>query len=263
MLPDIIRKVLDKIATDLNFIEFSLKTESASKHGDNFQGVLLAVTIDGTQQIGGELVTNQLDLVCKVAPEDIVRRANFRTKLVFDREILAYTKVLPALVEFQREKGVGEANSFLAFPKVYGFDVNAYIIVMENLRMQNYLVRSKKEVIPLDHALLLMKELGKFHGISFALKDQRPNEFDEYKKLTDTHGEIMRGKLAIHHKQTLEMVEHAVKDPIHKNIVKNFDINRMLDQCFNWEACDKFGVISHGDCWCTNVMFQYSDANVN
>lgn len=263
MLPDIIRKVLDKIATDLDFAEYSLKTESASNHGDNFQGVLLAVTIDGVQQIGGELVAKQVDLVCKLAPEDITRRANFRTKLVFDREILAYTTVLPALVDFQREKGISEANSFLAFPTVFACDVNAHIIVMENLRVQNYLVRSKKEVIPLDHALLLMRELGKFHGISFALKDQRPNEFEQYKKLTDTHGEIMCGKLSIHHEQTIEMVELAVKDPAHKKIVQNFDINRMLDQCFNWEARDKFGVISHGDCWCTNVMFQYSGANVN
>lgn len=266
MLPSHITKVLEKIATDLGFIDYTFETDRASSHGDNFLGLLIGVTISGMQKINDELIAAQLNLVCKTPPTSLSRRQNFQSSTVFDREISAYSEILPTLVDFQREKGLNEDDSFLAFPKIYACDVDiehgAYILVMEDLRAKNYKMWPKEKTIPIDHELLLMKELGKLHGISFALKDQRPDEFNAYKKLSDPFSEIVRGKMRLFFNQQAEMVREIVDNPAHKKIVDHFDIDRMLENCFGWESRDKFGVISHGDCWNNNIMYQYAGDNV-
>lgn len=266
MLPNYIIKVLEKIANDLNFIDYKFETDRASSHGDNFLGVLIGVTINGMQKINGQLVAAQLNLICKTPPANENRRKNFQSSTVFDREIHAYAEILPSLVKFQREKGLKEDDSFLAFPKVYACDVDAehgaYILVMEDLKAKNYKMWPKEKTIPIDHELLLMKELGKLHGISFAFKDQRPNEFNAYKQLTDPFSEIVRGSMSSFFNQQVQMVRDIVDDPAHKKIVDHFEIDRMLDNCFGWESRDKFGVISHGDCWNNNIMYKYTGDNV-
>lgn len=265
-LPGNITKVLDRIAAQLNFVDYELKTRSGSNHGDNFLGIMIAVALVGKREKGGQRVDDTVYLICKTPPMNKQRRKNFKTDMVFDRELYMYSTVLPAFVKFQREKGLSEAESFLSFPKIYACEADpendSYILIMEDLRAKQFDMWPKDKHIPIDHELMVMKELGKFHGISLAMKDQRPDQFAAFKQLTDTFGPIARGKLKMFLDKTLERAGNALENPKHKEFVRNFDFLRSLDAIFDYDACDKFGVVTHGDCWNNNFMFQYGDENV-
>lgn len=109
---------------------------------------------------------------------------------LFHREIDMYQRVLPIFSKFQQESGLTDSESFLSYPRFFGGrsddEKEQYVIVLEDARPQSFTILPKNEPIPLEHVLLTLKELGKYHGISFAMKDHRPNLFEELKALNDT-----------------------------------------------------------------------------
>lgn len=135
---------------------------------------------------------------------------------------------------------------------------------MENLCARGFDMWPKEKTISLDHALLMVDALGKFHGVSFAFKDQRPAEFSAFKSTTDLFGPVMaNGMLKPLIEELFAWFGEAVSCAAHKQYLRSFDFLRSLDDVFEYGACDKFGVMSHGDCWTNNFMFEYGDAGVS
>lgn len=270
MLPEHITNRLHKIAKSEGFSDYKIETKAGSNHGDNFLGVMTSVTLTGTRGLNGKSRAEELHLIIKLPPSNETRQKNFKTDLVFDREVYMYSKVLPAFVRFQQEKGLSEADSFLSFPKVYSceedFENNTYILIMEDLRPKNYQMWPKEKTVPLNHELLVMKELGKLHGISFAMKDQRPNEFDEFKGMKDTFSElVLHGKMRSFMNKSIERAANVLKNPEHKKLMLNFRKTYVetIDDFLAGPLSKEFGVINHGDCWNNNFLYQYSDDNVS
>lgn len=265
MLPDFVTKVIDKIAEELNFSAYEIETKAGSKHGDNFLGVIIAATVVGKRTINGTKVDDQLPLVVKIPPANKVQREQFHSDAVFDRELHLYTKVLPALTAFQKENGLSDDEIFSSFPKMYACDYNAehdaHVLVMENLRTRNFDMWPKAEQIPIDHELLVMKALGRLHGVSLAMKDQRPREFEEHKKLDDILHTLMHPAFM---QETSERSTKAVQNPAYAELVTADRFKECLLNYLEWEARDRFGVITHGDCWNNNYLYQYGvDKSVN
>lgn len=270
MLPEHITNRLHKIAKSEGFSDYKIETKAGSNHGDNFLGVMTSVTLTGTRGLNGKSRAEELHLIIKLPPSNETRQKNFKTDLVFDREVYMYSKVLPAFVRFQQEKGLSEADSFLSFPKVYSceedFENNTYILIMEDLRPKNYQMWPKEKTVPLNHELLVMKELGKLHGISFAMKDQRPNEFDEFKGMKDTFSElVLHGKMRSFMNKSIERAANVLKNPEHKKLMLNFRKTYVetIDDFLAGPLSKEYGVINHGDCWNNNFLYQYSDDNVS
>lgn len=266
MLPDHFKAILDEIAAGLNFTDYKPETEHGSNHGDNFQGVLVSVKLIGSRAINGKAEPSELALLVKTPPANEKRQEIFQSQLMFDREVLAYAKALPAFVAFQREKGLSDAEAFVAFPKVYASKVDSeygYILVMGDLRVDEFSMWPYNKGIPLANELLVMKELGKLHGVSFALKDQRPAEFEEYKTLTDTFRAIANGGMNSYFRQSVKLSRRLMVEPAHAAIFDGFDMDQMLEACFAADGFDRFGVVCHGDCWNNNCMYKYADENVS
>lgn len=84
---------------------------------------------------------------------------------------------------------MNKSDSFSSFAKVYASkndDENEiYILIMEYLRAKMYEMWTRSKVIEIEQKLLILRELGKLHAVSFAMKDQQPNEFEQYKQLKD------------------------------------------------------------------------------
>lgn len=266
MQSELITNCLHRIAKREGFTDYKIEATAGSKHGDNFLGVMSAITLSGTRRQNSLSKSEVLHLICKAPPLNQIRKKNWKSKLVFDREIYVYTKLLPAFVRFQAEKGLSEADSFRAFPKVYECEVDEesemYILIMEDLRVKNFEMWPKEKMISLDHELLVLRELAKFHALSFAMKDQRPAEFDEFKQqLKDVSYEIVIGgslKSFIH--QSVERLENALERPEHKQLVQNFQKRylQVMEEFLVGPSSTEFAVIRHGDCWNNNFLFQYA-----
>lgn len=269
-LPDYLIAILNTIAEKENLFNFTINTKPGSNVGDNFMGVLFSVVLEGKRRDKNKNeVVASLKLLCKLAPSNPQRRKEFFSSLAFDREAYFYNNVSETFVHFQNEKGLASTDQFLSFPKCYAAiaddEKEQYVIVMEDLRPEGYEMWPKKKAVPFENISLVMKELAKFHSISFVMKDQRPKEFVKYKLLNDIlikffESENMKTMLD----GAFDRAIKALRDPEHKKIYVDLKANTLkhFKLCLNDKLSEKFGVITHGDCWNNNILYRFSK-NVN
>lgn len=265
MLPESAAKVLHKVAKGLNFVNYKLDTSSGSTHGDNIKGVMIAVCLTGTRTNGHEEYTDSINLLCKLSPENKERCKVLNINATSEREHFFYTTIFPEFVKFQREKGLTESESFLSIPKVYASESDSanstHVLVMEDLRSRDYKLWPKSELINIDHELFLLKELGKFHGISLALKDQNPDLFKTFEWMLEPLG-VMTNETSPLFKELTRKISETILNPSHKAFVNVSKYLEILKECSTQDPNDKFNVICHDDLWITNFMFQYNDDSV-
>lgn len=270
MLSDLIKRYLDKVAKNEGFSDYEIETTAGSKNGDNFLGVMTAITISGLRQQNGITNAEKLYLICKQPPLSEIRKKNWKSNLVFERELYVYSKLLPSFVRFQQEKGLSEVDSFLAFPKVYACEMDktndTYILIMEDLRWRNFVMWPKDTLISLDHELLILRELAKFHAISFAMEDQRPNEFSEFKQLLDVSFEvIINGSLKSCFHKLIDRAIEVLENNDHKKLMTDFrgKFAQRMEHLLLGAPSTELGVVRHGDVWNNNFLFKYSDGSVS
>ncbi|XP_065095115.1 uncharacterized protein LOC135717002 [Ochlerotatus camptorhynchus] len=208
------------------------------------------------------------DLFCKIPPLNAARREQFNSMILFEREILLYSTVLPAMFEFQREKGICEAEGFFNVPKCYLtlFDAenDESVILMENLRNKGYRMGNKLELVDYDHARLVMTHLGRLHGLSLALRDQKPELFAKF-KLPDVIVPAIKAS-----EQMVAMFGDALENAISllgpeeetersKMEALKVDHIAALETCLDGSRAEPYAVMNHGDCWTNNIMYGYKD----
>lgn len=110
-------------------------------------------------------------------PQNEGRCKTFRSADFFRNECQFYEHVLPAMMEFQSNRGVlGTKAAFTEVPKcLFAFtDGEHDFIALEDLSPAGYSSAPRQEGIDFDHSRILMQTLGKFHAISLAIGDQDP-----------------------------------------------------------------------------------------
>lgn len=176
-----------------------------------------------------------------------------------------YTKVLPAFVAFQNEKHIRKANGFFNFPKCYfaEFDeeLQDSVIIMEDLKESGYAMWSKFVPTNFEHARFVMESLGRLHAVSFAMKAQRPDIFDEFKELEDFMSDMQNDGFDQMMNVAMEnaiaaLPENTTNIKIRmQKLQSNF--KQTMKELVKPELAEPFAVIGHGDCWINNFMFQY------
>lgn len=267
-LPEDVMQLLQNIAKEKGFKDFTITIAPGSNHADGFMGIISRITINGKTENNDPI---ELSLIAKLPANSEIRREQFGSDAVFEREILAYTKYLETIKEFQESKGLTAENGFVTYPKCYGtiFEPESknYAIILEDLKVQKYELLDKFKTIDLDHVVLVLKEMAKMHGISYALRDQRPDEFNQYANLSD----LMVSTMST---EQMDMYRKAICDKAINTLDKNHDaeiIDKMtsirddylkhLDDCSK-SGLGEFAIIGHGDCWNNNMMFYY-DSVIN
>lgn len=262
VLPEFWLEKINEIAEDAGFTDFTVAPDLGSNHGDGFMATMTGATITGTRN--GQQ-HDHLGLICKSLPNNTARRQLFSAARAFEREVYMYNKVLPELAAFQREKNINDEadGGFFNFPKCYFAISNMvsdhHVIIMENLRQKGYAMCDRNALIDFDCVSTFMTTIGRFHGVSFALKDQRPEVFETFREMDD----IMLDMLF--RSKGWEDVFNAGYDNILTMFKETRDVKYLSEVRANWsryfqECLDSgvaapFEVIGHGDCWINNLMF--------
>ena len=178
---------------------------------------------------------------------------------------------MPAFRHFEQSKLEDfERNGFTQYPKCYrtvDLNINEGLI-FEDLCLRDFTTIDRRtEEVTVDHLRLVMQSLGKLHAISFALKDQQPEKFNELAmELNEVFVRNDDAHLRECFTKQAQLAFDAVADSgdVHllakvKQLFEKDAIDVAAD-CLNLELTGPASVISHGDAWQNNTMFRY-DAN--
>ncbi|XP_053697867.1 uncharacterized protein LOC128744708 [Sabethes cyaneus] len=264
-LPEFVEAAVAKTARELGFTagQFTVSFEPGSSCDGLIGEIYQATVTEGAREVV---------LFCKIPPLDPARREQFNSMGLFQREVKLYSTVLPAMLEFQREKGVSEEDGFYSIAKCYStyldMETENSLVLMENLRTRNLRSWNKLEPIDYDHARLLMIALGRFHAISLALKDQQPELFEQF-KLPDVmlaavkENEQMVGmfEAALDNAASLldlhETEARSKMDKLKQNYMS------VVETCLDGNQAEPYTVLNHGDCWVNNILYGYKGDSPN
>lgn len=178
----------------------------------------------------------------------------------------ASKQVLPLFTEFQLTKGIViEQDGFNEYARCYysiDTEMSECLLLEDLCRKQMEMINFRMTPLTYGHAALAMRALGKFHAISFALKDQQPHKF---KQLTKELTEIFY-KTDIEFDAGMEMMWGIILESLQRSNRPDL-IEKMQNQTkggflknarkiVSSEMADPYTVICHGDAWVNNCMYK-------
>lgn len=255
-----VRQSLDKVAAAEGFNKYKIDFNSSSNVGDGFSGKIFKAVIIEIES------DKKLGVIVKIPPENCDTRVRFGIMEMFEREVIAYNKVLPEFSRVQEEKEVPLGKRFTHFPKCYfaEFDKEKHesIIIMEDLREKNFFLSNKVVATSFEQAKLVFTALGRFHAISFAMKSQKPEIFDEYKNLKDyllkrLHRKDQQTWLPGKIDRASETIDKNDSDSVDRVKKLKLDIEQILIDLTDAELAEPYAVLGHGDCWYNNFMYKF------
>uniref|UniRef100_A0A182T5A6 CHK kinase-like domain-containing protein n=1 Tax=Anopheles maculatus TaxID=74869 RepID=A0A182T5A6_9DIPT len=238
--------------------QFKIEFDVGSNKGDGFVGQMFkAFLTEGERR---EV------FLCKIPPLNEARRRQFPTMTIFSRETLAYKTLLPLMFSYQESKGVTREDGFFNVPKCYYAECDETaeesVIIMEDLRLQDYRMWDKMVPVNYEHVKLTMQSLGRLHAVSLALKRDRPEDFEQFKvpdplQVIMPEGSPMAAMMVQMLNDAIETLEpHETKE---RNKMQKLAENMYKEMlaCADSTTPEPYTVLGHGDCWVNNFMFNY------
>lgn len=179
--------LLSEVAESDKFTKFEIKFDGKSPKWDGCLSDIKCVTISGKKRSeNGEVINDALSLVCKTAFPETKQVNQLDLDTFFERENLFYSEIAPKFLKLQRERGLGENELFHAFPKcnkaITNVEKGFSVIILENLKSKSYRLWPKNKAHNVEDVRRIVLELAKLHAISFAVRDQCPEELTLYER---------------------------------------------------------------------------------
>ncbi|XP_031337195.1 uncharacterized protein LOC116166380, partial [Photinus pyralis] len=203
--------------------------------------------------------------IIKCAPEASQFRVFVPVTKIYVREVYFYEKILTEYQKFQEEKGVVPFRSYAKYYTSY-LEEPYETIIMEDMKAVGYKLYNRQDPLDYEHALMVMREYGRFHAISFAIRDQKPDLFQEFQRnLPEVLYDILADNDAS--KKLIQSQCSRARDSLdevnNKRVYDKFadfeeHMFKLVEKAIATDAAGRYAVISHGDCWINNILFKYS-----
>lgn len=254
-LDEIIKKIGGVRHTSYEF------AKTSEKKGDSYLSVVRRLKISGVDSNDKPISINT---IIKSIPDNAARRKIFRSPDFFRNEIHFYENVLPAFEEFQRKRN--PKNPFTEYPRclLSHCDGENDFIVLENINYLGYISPDRQSYITLEDCVLIIKALGRFHGMSIAFRNQDPVNFE---KAANSLEEVYYSeRLRSWYTKFLDDAMLVARDAVSKTFPntkyeelanKFLSENLYSDMISLVSEKSKFSVIGHGDCWTPNFLSKF------
>lgn len=259
-LPAFVVRHLDAIARAEGFHKYTVDNKAGSKNGDGFMSNMLSITLREEHENDHEGSIKQLALICKLQLPNPETDGAVNSAPLFEREVEMYKTILPIMESLQHDHGLSEG--FFAYPKCFvaeHADNHESIIILEDLRVRDFAMWDKLQQFPFENVALLMTQLGRYHALSFVLRDQKPEVFAKLEALDDIfqtvllQNKLMRTMFI----SSIEQAESLLEAEIDKQLMRS--LRSQWDELVNTrkhaDRIRRFGVLIHGDLHTNNVMF--------
>lgn len=207
-------------------------------------------------------ISEQRHLILKVPPSNPSRREQFKSRSCFEREIYIYISVLPEFTLLQKEIGCKSRFDAYANCIAAGEEMLDEFVLMEDLRSQGFSMFDRHLKLDLNHVALVMQELGKYHALNFALKDQKPDVFRKLSDIKDVFFDsVMNEGFGTYFNTLIDKAKNTLDEgDICREKLEEFrDFETLGKFLVSGEEAEPYAVITHGDCWNNNTLYRYVD----
>ncbi|XP_077285074.1 uncharacterized protein LOC143910456 [Arctopsyche grandis] len=253
VLRDEIIETIHRISINEKIEDAILDISEASAKGDNYMGKLYRVKASDKHG-------KSINLIVKCSPELKMLRQTFPVDFFYEREIIAYSEILPALDALQDELSIPQKDRFRHAKYYESIDeVEKECIFIGDLAVDGYKLYNRHKPFDKQHLQLVMKTLARLHATSHAMKKINP---ELYEKLTQkitkpANFEAGEAMMEMGKNKCVSVMEDTETRKIIENALKNTaqTYKRFLDP----ETTSPYNVICHGDSWINNFLFKYED----
>uniref|UniRef100_A0A0A9YPQ1 CHK kinase-like domain-containing protein n=2 Tax=Lygus hesperus TaxID=30085 RepID=A0A0A9YPQ1_LYGHE len=248
---------LERDQASRNIVKVISKTStSASQEGGNYLSVVRRVAVTVLRQSGKK---ERVSLIVKMKPAGEGRDAFLQESGAFKKEIMVYLHVLNAM-----ESEMKENDDYEGILWCHMIGYNPYdCIVFEDLSVQGFrLTDSRLVFLDLDHSLIVMQSLGRFHGLSKVLMKKgllQRNDFTPHFLIANlqTTERVMGHclKLSGKHIKTWGNEWVGVGETLMKYSSKIHDEMKRVGEV---PENSNLTVLNHGDVWQCNMLFKYA-----
>jgi thiamine kinase-like enzyme len=185
-----------------------------------------------------------------------------REKRIFEREINTYTLILPSLHRLLRHSSLENYQPLSANLLYTLSDLPQQVIVLQDLKAQSFRMADKTRGLDLKHSLLVMKQIGRYHGASAVLQQKTPENVLYFReglygsKVFETSEDFFRNGATDLANEVAKWPQYGQR--FSEKLLKLADnaYTKFLESLTRRE--EEFNVLCHGDLRLNNVMFRYS-----
>lgn len=176
--------------------------------------------------------------------------------------------------QFQLFKGIDPYEiGFNEYPRCYSsLKVEmTECLFLEDLKAADFeMLNFHEESLTYEHVYLMMKTLGKFHAISLAMKDKKPDDFQRIaSKLCDEHHlkSYTESEINLYYEEMIKKLATCFEknnnlwliERFKKAMGRNYSVT--ANELVSGPLAEPYAVICHGDTWIANTMSQRDDHN--
>lgn len=171
---------------------------------------------------------------------------------VYPREVFVYENLLPQLLQLW----AGEP-----FAPVCHVTTEAQAMVLEDL--QGYRSCDRRQQLDLDHCLVALSTLAKYHALSVKLLNCNPILDGTLTELPEYRPSLMAFSRSLYD-GFLSLAESLVSKSTHQTLCQYKDKVETTWRSVARTNADSSGfcVIAHGDFWTNNILFRYEHGRV-
>lgn len=173
-----------------------------------------------------------------------------------------YDVILPRYAEFQRQY-LSNDETFHNYPHfMHGsLQESKEYLILSDLKREGYWNPHRSTSLNLHQCKLVLATMAKFHAISYAFKDQYPEQFSELtSKLIETmFAEPIPQEMESFLARKILYGLGTLTDPDDKkyrNHLEQFGKN-FAENMISCVHVKDFGTICHGDSWISNLIFRF------
>jgi len=232
--------------------------QPATEKGQNYMSLMTRIHVDYQQSDG--LVQKRSYIVKQALSENVPQAKVFVEYDVYNREMDMYEFILPKMKELLQEAGLKEKITADAI----AVDREYSTMILEDLSEYNYVNADRVKQLDLAHTKLTLGMLAKFHAASIILTQRHPKLLSKcfythfFSRDKEGYTEVYTGVFGaflrfINEQPDLKRNYGNKLEKLHSFIMEYgariFEVNE-----------EELLTLIHGDCWTTNIMFQYDDA---
>lgn len=175
----------------------------------------------------------------------------YDVKKIYKRETFVYTDIFKEMYDLQEKANVPVTERFKIAKAFDESDDEA--IILENLVANGFKTNPKEDIVKLEYAELVVKNLARFHGLTLAISVQRPDYFEANIKNMDcvyNFDDFFREFTQDMLEQVVQFLADDVRErvaPLLANLVEKYP------SYMNDSSC-QIKSICHGDYRHSNIM---------